>query len=291
VGVPEVKRAVISAIDLKKGSDDSGITADSRPAKAKFDFEGDFYDASSPGSTINIKRKMEFAVITGFDDLGKPYRLVGEVGKDGRLRVEFSTKGNMKVGTWDDPEGKFIQWDDGTKWNAKHYHLLVEGCGLLEVMGRPGVRGLEATTNHVLEMEKVLGIEAARQSIIAELRKTMNAYSLNVDSRHYSILADVMTYTGKVLGITRGGMEKMDKSVLMLASFENTTQHIFNAATHGYRDAISGVSECIIMGRPIPCGTGLFTLTSKLPAREKCMSAKEDMMPPLIDQFVGKLYH
>jgi hypothetical protein len=37
------------------------------------------------------------------------------------------------------------------------------------------------------------------------------------------LLADVMTYKGEVLGITRFGMAKMKDSVLMLASFEKTT--------------------------------------------------------------------
>ena len=40
----------------------------------------------------------------------------------------------------------------------------------------------------------------------------------------------------------------------MLASFENTSDHLFDAAVHGYRDAISGVSECIIMENPFPLG-------------------------------------
>lgn len=52
----------------------------------------------------------------------------------------------------------------------------------------------------------------------------------------------------------------MKTSVLMLASFEKTTDHLFDAAVHARRDAIRGVSECIIMGAPIPLGTGLFKL-------------------------------
>jgi DNA-directed RNA polymerase III subunit RPC1 len=46
-------------------------------------------------------------------------------------------------------------------------------------------------------------------------------------------------------------------SVLHLASFEKTTDHLFDAAVHGRSDEIVGVSECIIMGTPIPIGTGL----------------------------------
>lgn len=39
-----------------------------------------------------------------------------------------------------------------------------------------------------------------------------------------------MTYKGQVLGITRFGIQKMKNSVLMLASFEMTTDHLYNSA-------------------------------------------------------------
>ena len=44
------------------------------------------------------------------------------------------------------------------------------------------------------------------------------------------------------------------------ASFERTTDHLFDAAVHGRHDKIVGVSECIIMGIPIPLGCGSFKL-------------------------------
>lgn len=65
---------------------------------------------------------------------------------------------------------------------------------------------------------------------------------------------------GEVLGITRFGIAKMKDSVLMLASFEKTTDHLFDAALHGRVDDITGVSESIIMGIPMPVGTGLFKI-------------------------------
>lgn len=68
---------------------------------------------------------------------------------------------------------------------------------------------------------------------------------------------------GEVLGITRFGIAKMKDSVLMLASFEKTTDHLFDAAIHGRTDNIEGVSECIIMGIPMPIGTGLFKIRQK----------------------------
>lgn len=50
-----------------------------------------------------------------------------------------------------------------------------------------------------------------------------------------------------MLGITRFGISKMKDSVLMLASFEKTTDHLFDASLYSKRDAIEGVSEKIIM--------------------------------------------
>ena len=77
------------------------------------------------------------------------------------------------------------------------------------------------------------------------------------------LLSDVMTFKGEILGITRFGVAKMRESVLMLASFEKTTDHLFDAAVHSRQDEIVGVSECIIMGVPIPLGTGLFKILHK----------------------------
>ena len=140
------------------------------------------------------------------------------------------------------------------------YHLLVEGNNMAEVMGTEGVLGEQTKTNHVMEAEKTLGIEAARSTIIDQIEFTMGSHGMSIDRRHSMLLADVMTYKGEVLGITRFGIAKMKESVLMLASFEKTTDHLFDAALHGRVDKVDGVSECIIMGMPAPVGTGGFKL-------------------------------
>ena len=132
-------------------------------------------------------------------------------------------------------------------------------------MGTTGVVGKQTTSNHVMEVERILGIEAARSTIISEIRYVMTSYGMSIDNRHTMLLADCMTYKGEVLGITRFGIAKMKDSVLMLASFEKTTDHLFDAALHGRVDQVEGVSECIIMGIPMPTGTGLFKLHQEHP--------------------------
>ena len=46
----------------------------------------------------------------------------------------------------------------------------------------------------------------------------------------------------------------------MLASFEKTTEILYNAAMQGRKDTLEGVSERIIIGQNIPMGTGTFNL-------------------------------
>jgi DNA-directed RNA polymerase III subunit RPC1 len=144
--------------------------------------------------------------------------------------------------------------DDGKK------ELLVEGYGLREVMCTDGIVGSKTKTNHVLEVFEVLGIEAARGSIIGEIDYTMSKHGMSVDPRHIQLLGDVMTYKGEVLGITRFGLSKMRDSVLQLASFEKTTDHLFDASFYMKSDQVEGVSECIILGQTMSIGTGSFKL-------------------------------
>ncbi|KAK3144400.1 hypothetical protein QOZ80_4AG0312550 [Eleusine coracana subsp. coracana] len=150
---------------------------------------------------------------------------------------------------------------DGTK---AEYNLLVEGTNLLAVLGTPGVDARNTKSNHIMEMNKTLGIEAARRSIIDEIQLTMKSHGMNIDARHMMLLADLMTYKGEILGITRYGIAKMKSSVLMLASFEKTSEHLFNASYSGREDQIEGVSECIIMGIPMQLGTGILKVRQRL---------------------------
>ena len=154
------------------------------------------------------------------------------------------------------------------KDNTKHY-LMIEGEGLGEVFSTYGVDSKRTSSNNVFEMQKCLGIEAARTTIINEIMTTMQSHGISIDNRHLMLLADLMTYRGEVLGITRFGLAKMKESALMLASFEKTADHLFDAAFFGQEDPILGVSESIISGMPMAIGTGFFDLLYKPPKTMK----------------------
>ena len=145
--------------------------------------------------------------------------------------------------------------------------VLVEGYGFKACMTTPGVLGVKTKTNSVIETREVLGIEAARTTIINEINEVMKG--MDIDPRHMQLLADVMTYKGEVLGITRFGLAKMRDSVLQLASFEKTPDHLFDAAISGKKDEIKGVSECIIIGQSVRLGTGSMDVYRPLSAEDQ----------------------
>uniref|UniRef100_A0A6G3MKE3 DNA-directed RNA polymerase n=1 Tax=Henneguya salminicola TaxID=69463 RepID=A0A6G3MKE3_HENSL len=125
------------------------------------------------------------------------------------------------------------------------------------------------TCNNTITVLKVLGVEAARQTIINEVSYTMKNHGINVDIRHFTLLADLMSCSGEILGITRYGLSKMKESTLMLASFEKTADHLFDAAFYSSQNKIRGVSESIIVGSPIGVGTGMFRVLQKSLTKEK----------------------
>ncbi|KMS96001.1 hypothetical protein BVRB_002940 [Beta vulgaris subsp. vulgaris] len=148
--------------------------------------------------------------------------------------------------------------------NKGKLNLIVEGTGLREVMGILGINGYKTESNHIVEVQQTLGIEAARSCIIREINKVMQSHSMDVDIRHMMLLADVMTFKGEVLAVTRVGIAKMKESILMLASFEKTADHLFNGSVNGREEMIEGVSECIIMGVPMQIGTGILKIRQRI---------------------------
>lgn len=141
------------------------------------------------------------------------------------------------------------------------YGLLVEGTGLLDVMRTPGVDFANTTTNNVVEVLHTLGVEAARQTIVNEVRACMESHGMDVDGRHYNLVADLMCCQGRLLGITRYGLAGMkEDSVLMLSSFEKTAEFLYKAALGNRLDRVTGVSEAVILGKQMPLGTGCISL-------------------------------
>ncbi len=131
-----------------------------------------------------------------------------------------------------------------------------EGSNLKEILKIDGIDNVRTTTNNINEIYMVLGIEAARNAIIHEALRTLSEQGLSVDIRHIMLVADMMTSEGIVKSIGRHGIGGEKSSVLARAAFEETGKHLLTASIRGETDKLTGVIENIIVGQPIPLGTG-----------------------------------
>jgi DNA-directed RNA polymerase subunit A" len=136
------------------------------------------------------------------------------------------------------------------------YVLYTEGSALKKILHCDGIDPTRVKTNNINEIADVLGIEAARNSIISEAMETLREQGLEVDVRHIMLAADMMTCGGELKQIGRHGVAGEKSSVLSRAAFEVTVNHLLEAAIHGDVDELCGVTENVIVGQPIRLGTG-----------------------------------
>ena len=155
--------------------------------------------------------------------------------------------------TYDPETGKTITID-------KCWILQTDGVDLARVFSIPGVDATRTNSNHIIEILQVLGIEAARNNLVKELRAILGTYDIYVNYRHLSTLVDVMTQRGIFTSITRHGINRVNSGPLRKCSFEETAEILLEAAFFGEHDTLTGITENIIFGQLAPYGTGSVDL-------------------------------
>ncbi len=203
--------------------------------------------------------------------------IVERLGKVKAVRGMVALDGYDIVITSDEPSFKKLQTMFDAVKNAKikgidgitrailsksggRWEIVTAGSNLKEVRKVEGVAAANVMTNSILAVADVLGIEAARNSIIREAMGTLGEAGLDVDVRHIMLVADLMTNDGYVKAIGRHGVSGKKSSVLARAAFEITAAHLLHAAMVGEKDPLEGVTENIIVGQPVTLGTGAVNL-------------------------------
>jgi len=144
------------------------------------------------------------------------------------------------------------------------YVILTAGTNLKEVFEIKGVNKDKTISNDIHEVNKILGIEAAKNVIIKEIRKVIESQGLDINIRHLKLVADAMTFSGEIKGITRMGIISQKSSILARASFETPIKQFVNATIKSSKDELASVIENIILNQPVPVGTGLPGLLVKV---------------------------
>jgi DNA-directed RNA polymerase subunit A' len=142
---------------------------------------------------------------------------------------------------------------EGEEWKIQ-----TSGSNLQKVRAIEGVDKARTTTNNIFEIYQTLGIEAARAALVREIIGTLEEQGLEVDIRHIYLVADLMTSKGFLQQIGRHGVAGTKTSVLARAAFEITVPTLAEAAVRGETEDLRGVTENVIVGLPIPVGTGMI---------------------------------
>lgn len=149
------------------------------------------------------------------------------------------------------------------------YVIVTAGSNLKDVLKLDFVDKNRISTNKIVEIEKLFGIEAAREGVVREIIKVLENQGITIDIRHILLGADAMTMSGKVLGVSRYGIVKEKPSVLARASFETPIRHVINASMMGEVDPLDSVIENVMINQPVPLGTGLPGLITKIRGSKK----------------------
>lgn len=204
-----------------------------------------YSDQNAPKSIINMHIKRQDNQTMEDDDLDM---FLQEVFKNLQLMPICGIFGIDKVFMMKDP----IDFD---KWI-----LETEGTNFAQILSLENIDRSRTMSNCPPEVNQVLGIEAARQSIINEIRTVMDRYGISVQYRHLALLADVITHNGYLMAISRHGINRIATGPLSKATFEEMADMLIEAAAGAKTDDLNGISARIILGLKGKCGTGSFDL-------------------------------
>ena len=159
-------------------------------------------------------------------------------------------------------EGKVNRWTPEKGHHKESQWVLeTEGSNLIETMSVSTIDHTKTISNNVIEIYEVFGIEAARQSLLNELRTVLSFDGSYVNYRHLAILVDTMTCRGSLTAMTRHGINRVaDAGTLTKCSFEETVEVLTDAAAFGEIDTLKGISDNIMLGQTIPAGTGIMDI-------------------------------
>jgi DNA-directed RNA polymerase beta' subunit len=143
--------------------------------------------------------------------------------------------------------------DEGALETKKMWVIETDGTNLSSILENPYLQSYECNTSSISEIERLYGIEAARNKIVDELLTT-EKHKANYEWA--TIYADEMAYNGRVTSIQRSGLGQRERNnVLLRASFGSPIQVIQQAAINNQTDHIPGMSAPLVVGTVPRFGT------------------------------------
>jgi DNA-directed RNA polymerase II subunit RPB1 len=189
----------------------------------------------------SFKEKLYNLIIRGIEGISRAY--VSEL-----IMTEIATS-DIEIKTGD----KLIKAGAGEAYTRPVYAIVTDGTNLPEVLNLPFLDVLNCQTDSILEIEKIYGIDAARNKIMFEIMNAMKDQCTPITA---SLFADEMTSSGHVSSIEKTGLRKREPlNTLLQTSFQYPIQMLERAASENITSIIGGVSAQQIVGQGVRLGT------------------------------------
>ena len=202
------------------------------------DIQCTFSDDNSTDLVLRIKIR--------HDDDENYITFMKEFEKHIRKLTLRGVSGLSKIGT---EEINIVEYDSTGNVNEKKIDILTTaGTNLIDMMAEDYVDCVKTTSNNIIEIYEIFGIEAVRAKIIEEMSSVLAGEG--VTFRHVEILADIMTSKGTIMQIMRHGINRSeDLGPIAKMSFEEVTDIIVKSSIFGEEDDMKGVSSNIMLGQ------------------------------------------
>lgn len=167
---------------------------------------------------------------------------------------------------------------DGSVKKKKAYIIKTNGTNLSKIMDNPYMDVPKCQTDSILEIEHILGIEAARHKLTSEI---MNIVS-GMHYTHYTVYADEMCTTGTVTGIVRHGLIKREPQNILLHMADSFPIQVLQSATvDSLYSPIYGVSASLVVGRTPRYGATYNQITNNMEFLRSETKTLDDVMDEL----------
>lgn len=130
-----------------------------------------------------------------------------------------------------------------------------KGSNYKELIIQPYIDFKKTKSNNMWDILETLGVEGAHSFLVEEFSKV-----ITVNKRHLNILLDSMTFPGKIMSVSRYGIDRKNVGPLAKACFEQPVENFLISATKGEIDDIVGVTASITLGKLSRIGTGSIDL-------------------------------
>ncbi|KAL3637268.1 hypothetical protein CASFOL_019567 [Castilleja foliolosa] len=211
----------------------------------------------------------------------EPHLLLAQLAQKAAKKVYIKRSGKIsqcKMAEYD-PDEKTVIWDDNKKpkrgdtekqptgGDDETLYWAIKGSGVDFRSFWEMHEDLDLTrlySNNIYAVLNTYGVEAARATLIREVKHVFDIYGVKIDFRHLSLIADYMTHTGGYRPMSRHGSISESLSPFLKMSYETASKFIVEAASFGLTDNLETPSARICLGLPVKMGTGSFELMQKL---------------------------